>query len=139
MLDDVLDALVDFLQLLLILEMRLFHRRAYRWPLVMGVLERLILGLDGVVCFLEKGKGCIVYAIFSISQAGKLEEVVLEDFSPFFLHVDLLSIPIAKLTVIDPILRLRVTRESQDILTIRTGKAKGALAVFDSALIHPLA
>lgn len=63
----------------------------------------------------------------------------MKNLGPFFLHVDLFRIPIAKLTVIYPILRLGITREGQHILTVRTSKAKSTFTVFDSALIHAFA
>lgn len=67
MFDDIFDTLIDLLQLLFVLHMRLFHRRTYRRSLVMSVLERLILSLDGVVSFLEEGKSSIIDPILRIS------------------------------------------------------------------------
>lgn len=67
MFDDIFNTLINLLQLLLILHMRLFHRRTDRRSLVMGILERLILSLDGVVSFLKEGKSSIIDPILRIS------------------------------------------------------------------------
>lgn len=109
MLDQVIDPLVDLLQLLSIPEVGLLHAGADGGAFIVGILEGLVLHLDGDIGLFEEGEGGVVDAVLSFAEADQLEEVVLQDLGALFLHVDLLRIPVAELAVVDVELALGVS------------------------------
>lgn len=99
----------------------------------------MVLHFYGDVGLFEESEGSVVNAGLSVSQVCQFEEIVLQYLSSFLLHVDLLRVPVAKLTVIDPQLGLGIARESEHILAVGTGKTESALAILDSIFVHSLA
>jgi hypothetical protein len=137
--NEVINALVYLFDLLLVSLVRLFHRGADGRALAVSVLEGLVLHLNGDVALLEKGQRGVVDAVLPFSKIHQFEEIILQNLGPLFLHVDLLRVPIAKLAVVNPQLRFRIARKSQDILAIWTGIAKGAFTVLYCVFVHSFA
>jgi len=138
-LDQVVDAFIDFLELLPVPQIGLLHGWANGGTFVVCVLEWLILHLYGDIGLLEKSESRIIDSILCVPKAGQFEQIILKDLRSFLLHVDLLGVPVAKLTEIYPQLALGIPRESEHILAVGTGEAKGAPAVLERALVHALA
>lgn len=71
MADECLNALIELLQLLLVLQTGFLDRCAERGTLVVCVLEGLVFNFNGNVGFLEEGAGSVIYAVFSLLQRGQ--------------------------------------------------------------------
>jgi hypothetical protein len=137
--DEGFDGLVDFFELLLVLDAGLFEGGPDGGAFVVGVLVGLVLHFDRYVRFLEVGLGGVVYLVLVVPQARQLEQVVLQDLRPFLLHVDLLRAPVAEVAQVNPQLRLRVLVLAENALAVRARKAELALVVLDGALGHAFA
>ena len=101
MLDQIINALIDLLQLLSIPQVGLLHAGPNGGTFIVGVLEGLVLHFDGDVGLFEEGECGVVDAVLSFTQVDQFEQIILQDFGALFFHIDLLGIPVAKLAVVD--------------------------------------
>lgn len=130
MLDQIINALVDLLELLSVPKVGLLHAGPDGRAFIMGILERLVLHFDGDVAFFEEGERGVVDAILAFTEVDQFEEIVLEDLGTLFFHVDLLGVPVAELAEVDVQLALRVSGEGEDVLAVGAGEAEIASAIF---------